>query len=89
MNLRPLHDDVLVTPKDSNEISDSVIYIKDDRKDGTNWFSVLAVGDDVKEIKVGDIVLLKFGDHTVPVDVDGVRVAVSSEKDVLAVMGEG
>jgi hypothetical protein len=48
------------------------------------WGKVLAVGPEVKDFKVGDIVLIEYGKWTVGFKYDNVQIWKSDEKKVIA-----
>ncbi len=96
MNLRPLHDRVIVKRLDNETKTASGIVIPDAAAEKPDQGEVLAVGngkllDDGKlralEVKVGDRVLFgKYSGQTVKVD--GNEVLVMREDDILAVISK-
>ena len=94
MNLRPLHDRVIVKRLDKETKTASGIVIPDSAAEKPDQGEVLAVGngkvgDDGKvrplEVKVGDRVLFgKYSGQTVKVD--GEELLVMREEDIMAVV---
>ena len=93
MNLKPLHADVLITPIDNIDVvekaSNSPIIIVEKERNGMkaiNYFEVLAVGPEVKTVKKGDKIALKFSDHMVPVQYGEVRISITSEDRIIGIL---
>jgi chaperonin GroES len=94
MNLRPLHDRVIVKRLDNETKTASGIVIPDNAAEKPDQGEVLAVGkgkvlDDgsvrTLEVKVGDRVLFgKYSGQTVKVD--GNELLVMREEDIMAVV---
>jgi len=94
MNLRPLHDRVIVKRLDSERKTSSGIVIPDNAAEKPDQGEILAVGagkvgDDGKVrplgVKVGDKVL--FGKYSgQSVKVDGEEMLVMREEDIMAVV---
>ena len=94
MNLRPLHDRVIVKRLDQETKTASGIVLPDAAAEKPDQGKILAVGngkilEDGKvralEVKVGDIVLFgKYSGQTVKVD--GEELLVMREEDIMAVV---
>ncbi|AMP38427.1 co-chaperone GroES [Ralstonia syzygii subsp. celebesensis] len=94
MNLRPLHDRVIVKRLDNETKTASGIVIPDAAAEKPDQGEVLAVGPGKKDdkgnpipldVKVGDRVL--FGKYAgQSVKVDGLEVLVMREEDIMAVV---
>ena len=94
MNLRPLHDRVIVKRLDQETKTASGLIIPDAAAEKPDQGEILAVGkgkvqDDFKvralEVKVGDRVLFgKYSGQTVKVD--GEELLVMREEDIMAVL---
>lgn len=94
MNLRPLHDRVIIKRLDNETKTASGIVIPDNAAEKPDQGEVLAVGagkrDDsgkqiAMEVKVGDRVLFgKYAGQTVKVD--GNELLVMREEDIMAVV---
>jgi co-chaperonin GroES (HSP10) len=91
INIRPINNDVLlkmVRPR----VSESVIYVEPQTDETQKVFEVLAISDKVKHVSVGDMVVVPWTRITNPftVDIDGepVKVGITDEKELLAVLGE-
>jgi chaperonin GroES len=91
MNIKPLHDNVLIQPLVKEEKTESGIYIPETAsKEKPQQGEVVAVGagKDGKKmsVKVGDKVLFaKYG--LTEVSIDGKEYLIGEEKEVLAVIG--
>ena len=94
MNLRPLHDRVIVKRLENETKTASGIYIPDNAAEKPDQGEVLAVGPGKKNdkgeaiamgVKVGDRVLFgKYSGQTVKVD--GNELLVMKEEDLVAVV---
>ena len=94
MNLRPLHDRVIIKRLDQESKTASGIIIPDAAAEKPDQGEVLAVGpgkrDDsgklnAPDVKVGDRVL--FGKHAAtPIKVDGEELHILREDDVMAIV---
>ncbi len=87
MKLKPLQDRVVVSYSEAVEKTAGGIYVPDTAKEKPQQGKVEAIGKDVKEIKVGDLVLFdRYGGSKISVgDVDQL---IIKEEDVLAVVVE-
>ena len=86
MNVQPLHDKVLVAENSRENTTESGIVIQGaagmgESKSGT----VLAIGPDVTEVKVGDVVYLMWSKAAVVKVGDAQRVIIKQE-DIVAVL---
>jgi chaperonin GroES len=94
MNVRPLHDHLLVRRLDAKETAKGGIIIPDSAKEKPQEGEVLAVGNGrllengtkvPPDVKVGDKIL--FGKYTgSDIKIDGEEVLILREDDVLAVL---
>lgn len=87
--VRPLRADVLIRrSKIQQQRQSSILYVPEEDRDlnAANFYEVIAVGPDVKEIKPGDTILVVYAGHTPPVEVNGEKYAVVEEKDILAIV---
>jgi chaperonin GroES len=94
MNVRPLHDRLLVRRLDAKETAKGGIIIPDSAKEKPQEGEVLAVGNGrllengskvPLDVKVGDKIL--FGKYTgSDIKIDGEEVLILREDDVLAVL---
>jgi chaperonin GroES len=87
MNLRPLHDRVIVKRMDQETKTSSGIVIPDAAAEKPDQGEVLAVGNGKvsEEVKVGDRVLFgKYSGQTVKVEGD--ELLVMREEDIMAVV---
>jgi chaperonin GroES len=86
MNVKPMNDRVLVAENKKENTTASGIVIEGARGVGDSaQGTVLAVGPDVKEVKVGDVVLLDWAKAS-PVKVGDVQRAMIKEEFILAVV---
>jgi chaperonin GroES len=84
MNLRPLHDRVIIKRLDQETKTASGIVIPDNAAEKPDQGEVLAVGP-APDVKVGDRVLFgKYAGQTVKVDGD--ELLVMREEDIMAVV---
>lgn len=86
--LKALRNNIIITPKHENEVTNSTIFIRDTRDKKSNWFTVLAVGEQCRYVKKGDVILLNYGDHTPPIYMNNTLMAVSDESKVICVAEE-
>jgi len=88
MEIRPMNDRILVAENKKEKQTDSGIFIGDARGVGDSAkATVVAVGPDVKEVKVGDVVLIEWGKAS-PVKVGDVQRAMIKEEFVIGVFEE-
>jgi chaperonin GroES len=85
MALQPLADRIVAKPVEPESVSPAGILLPDQAKEKTTVAKVLAVGKDVKEVKVGDkIVHSEYGPNRFK---DGSQeLLIVKEEDVLAVV---
>jgi chaperonin GroES len=85
MKLQPLADRIVAKPIEAEAKSASGILLPDSAKEKPQSAEVLAIGKDVKEVKVGDQILYaKYG--PAEVKVEGEDLMLLKEEDVLAVV---
>ena len=85
MNYRPLHDKVLVIENEKPTETVSGIFLGEARGDeNTRAGTVLAIGPEVTEVKVGDVVYPMWTKSKVIKDGD-VYMGIISQEDILAV----
>ncbi len=94
MNLRPLHDRVIVARKDAETTTASGIIIPDSAKEKPQEGKVIAVGNGIKkddgtvlplDVKVNDRVL--FGKYSgTEITLDGEEYLMMKEDDILAIL---
>lgn len=85
MKLQPLADRIVAKSLEPETKTATGLYIPDTAKEKPQTGEVLAVGKDVKEVKVGDQILYaKYGPSEVKVD--GKDLLLLKEEDVLAVV---
>jgi chaperonin GroES len=85
MQLHPLADRIVAKPVAAETKTAAGILLPEQAKDKTQLAKVVAVGKDVKEVKVGDqIVHSEYGPDHFKQDND--ELLIVKEKDVLAVL---
>jgi chaperonin GroES len=85
MEIRPMNDRVLVAENKRENKTETGIILAGTRGTGdTSKATVLAIGPEVKDVKVGDIVLLDWA-KAAPVKVGEVQRAMIKEEFIIAV----
>lgn len=87
MNFQPLGDRVLVKIKEPETTTASGIIIPDNAsKEKPNEAEVMAIGNDVEHVAVGDKVLFAKYARTAEVTIDGTEYLVMEVSEILGVM---
>lgn len=95
LNVRPLHDKILVKRDDAQTRTESGIYLPESNKDKPKTGTVQAVGDGALNTDTGERIPLtvKKGDKVIfssysgtEVKLDGQELLIMSEDDILAVI---
>ncbi|HSH31528.1 MAG TPA: co-chaperone GroES [Candidatus Saccharimonadales bacterium] len=87
MKLQPLADRIVAKSLEAESKSAAGILLPDSAKEKPQMGEVLAVGKDVKEVKVGDHILYsKYGPNEVKVE--GQELLLVKEEDVMAVVNK-
>jgi co-chaperonin GroES (HSP10) len=86
MIINPLKNFVLVTERENENTTNSGIVLTS-TKGETTAAVIMAVGPDVREVKVGDVVYLEWGKGS-PIKVDGQMMAMIQEQYISAVVEE-
>lgn len=81
--LKPLADRIVAVKEEAQTKTAAGLYLPDSAKEKSAIAKVLAVGADVKEVKVGDKIIYKEYSIT-EVKVDGKQYLLVREEDVLA-----
>lgn len=85
MEIRPMNDRVLVAENKKENKTESGIILEGARGVGdTAKATVLAIGPDVKDVKVGDVILLDWAKAS-PVKLGDVQRAMIKEEFIIAV----
>ncbi len=88
MNIVPMNDRVLVAENKRENKTESGIILEGTRGTAeTAKATVLAIGPDVKEVKVGDVVLIDWSKAS-PVKVGDVQRAMIKEEFIIGVFGD-
>ena len=84
MTLQPLADRLVAKPLEAEDKTASGFYVPESAKEKPQMGEVVAIGKDVKEVKVGDhVVYSQYKPDTVKVE--GQELMIMKEEDVLAV----
>lgn len=83
VKINPLADRLVAEPIEQESKTASGIYLPDNAKEKPVMAKVLAVGKDVKNLKVNDKILYKEF-STTEVKIDGTEYILLKEEDVLA-----
>ncbi|WP_432455912.1 MULTISPECIES: co-chaperone GroES [unclassified Agarivorans] len=95
MNIRPLHDRVIIKRKDQESKSAGGIVLTGSAAEKSSRGEILAVGKGrmlengellALDVKVGDTVIFNEGYGTKTEKVDGEEVLIMSESDILAIV---
>jgi len=85
MKFRPLKERVFVSYSEEGEKTAGGIYIPDSAKEKPQKGKVEAVGSEVKELKVGNIILFdKYSGSKV--NIDGTDYLIVKEEDILGIV---
>lgn len=83
--LKPLDDRVVAVREEAANQTAAGLYLPVDKKEKSQIAKVVAVGSDVKEVKVDDrIVVREYS--TSDIKVDGTEYLIVKEEDILAVV---
>lgn len=85
MKLKPLKDRLVVTFTEEPEKTAGGLYMPEGTKDKPQDGTVEAVGSDVKDIKVGDVVLFDVYSGS-KIKTDEQDILIIKEEDVLAIV---
>lgn len=86
MEIRPMNDRVLIAQNAKQETTESGIILEGTRGTGeVTKATVLAIGPEVKDVKVGDVILPEWAKAS-PVKVDGKERAMIKEEFIIAVV---
>ena len=82
--LKPLDDRVVAIREEAATKTNSGLYLPADKKEKSQIAKVVAVGSNVKEVKVDDrIVVREYS--TTDIKVDGAEYIIVKEEDILAI----
>lgn len=89
MNVKPMGDRVLVAENKKEKTTESGIIMAGDARGvgDSAKATVLAIGPDVKDVKVGDVILIEWGKAS-PVKVGDVQRAIIKEEFVIGIFDE-
>ena len=85
VNIQPLGDYLVAEPEEAPTKTASGLYLPEKAAEKPKAAKVVAVGKDVKQVKVGDRILYKSYSPT-EVKVDGKEYLLVKEEDVLATL---
>jgi chaperonin GroES len=83
VSIKPLADRVVVVREEAKTKTASGIYLPESAKEKTALCEVVAVGPDVKAVKVGDRIVYG-GYNMTELKVDGTEYVIVKEEDILA-----
>ncbi len=83
--IKPLGERIVAVREEATAKTASGLYLPDNAKEKSQIARVAAVGKDVKEVKIGDRIIIREY-STTDVKVDGVEYLIAKEEDVLAVV---
>lgn len=86
INFKPLQADILLERVSDQEALKTNIYIKNETDSSIQHYKILAVGPDVKQLNVGDEVILSWSNITPPFEYDGRKMGITNEREVLGVI---
>lgn len=82
--IQPMEDYVVVQAEVAKTTTTSGLYIPDSAQEKPKTAKVVAVGSDVKGVKVGDKVIYKNEYEAITVKVDAEEFTVVSKKNIIA-----
>jgi co-chaperonin GroES (HSP10) len=85
MEIKPLKKMVLIAEQAKERTTESGIFLGDRGTGDMAKATVLAIGDEVTEVKVGDVILPEWAKCSV-VKVDGAQRAMIKEEHIIAVV---
>lgn len=91
-SIKPLWDDVVVCRVRKDVVEQRMIQLLNDRQEeeAIQYFEIINVGDDVKSVKVGEVVAIPWTNITEPVEgrLHGAvrQFGITSEKEILGVI---
>lgn len=86
LKFRPLKERVFVSYAEEGEKTAGGLYLPDTAKEKPQRGKVEAVGSEVKDVKVGDVILFdKYSGSKI--NIDGADYLIIKEEDVLGVLG--
>jgi chaperonin GroES len=83
--LTPLGERVVATRQESSAKTAAGLYLPDNAKEKSQIAKVMAIGATVKEVKVGDNIIVREY-STTDVKIDGIEYLIAKEEDILAVV---
>jgi len=83
VNIQPLADYVVAQTEEAESKTTSGLYLPDAAKEKPKIAKIVAVGKEVKEIKVGDRVVYGGYSHN-PIKIDSVEYLIIKQEDILA-----
>lgn len=85
MEIKPLRKMVLIAEKAKERTTESGIILGERGTGDMAHAIVLAIGDEVTEVKVGDVILPEWAKSSV-VKIDGAQRAMIKEENIIAVV---
>ena len=86
-NIQPLFDQVLLAEDKPSSKTASGIYVEGNLGDSLTY-TVLAIGEDVKKVKIGDKTFVKFDASSQIIKIDGKQRVLVPEDKISAIISE-
>lgn len=87
--IKPFKRELVVRVRDRNEFNNSPIYVPESSKNETaHFFDVVRVGEEVTEVKAGDVVMVKWGNTMTPTMWGSDYISVTSEEHIECVIDD-
>lgn len=86
-NFRPLDNDVALIRCDQEKIYNYAVLVADNNElQDYQYYEVVAKGNNVKNVDVGDTVLMSWARMTPPIDFHEGKVALTDQKEIVGVI---
>ena len=84
--LKPLGERIVATREETAAKTVSGLYLPETAKEKSQIAKVVAIGKDVKEVKVGERIIVREY-STTDIKVEGVEYLIVKEEDVVSIVG--
>jgi chaperonin GroES len=84
--LKPLGERIVATREETAAMTVSGLYLPETAKEKSQIAKVVAIGKDVKEVKVGERIIVREY-STTDIKVEGVEYLIVKEEDVVSIVG--
>ena len=86
-NFRPLDNDVALMRCDQEKIYNYAVLVADNNElQDYQYYEVVAKGNNVKRVNVGDTVLMSWARMTPPIDFIEGKIALTNQKELVGVV---